>query len=136
MIYNETYGNQKGNEALAAVSRAISAQLPPRSYIAACYGGAEFIVVLSETNTGGAIFMGEKIRSAIEALNILHSKNQSGHISVSVVAAMHESEIHDSINAVLNSADSGCIFIGFAYLAWSMFFHRYLCHDFQILPST
>jgi len=62
--------------------------------------------VLAETNADGAIFVGEKIRSAIEKLNILHSKSQIGHISVSIGVAVYDSEIHNSINAVLNAADS------------------------------
>jgi len=105
-FYNDTYGHQKGDEVLAAVARAISVQLPRSSDIAARYGGEEFIVVLAETHADGAIFVGEKIRSAIEALNIAHSKSQSGRISVSIGAAVYDSGIHDSINAVLNAADS------------------------------
>jgi len=105
-FYNDTYGHQQGDEVLAAVSRAISVQLPRSSDIAARYGGEEFIVVLAETNADGAIFVGEKIRSAIEKLNILHSKSQIGHISVSIGVAVYDSEIHNSINAVLNAADS------------------------------
>ena len=105
-FYNDTYGHQKGDEVLAAVSRAISLQLPRSSDIAARYGGEEFIVVLAETNADGAIFVGEKIRSAIEALNILHSKSQIGHISVSVGVAVYDGAVHNSINAVLNAADS------------------------------
>jgi len=105
-FYNDTYGHQKGDEVLAAVSGAISAQLPRSSDIAARYGGEEFIVVLAETNTDGALFVGEKIRSAIEELDIPHSKSQSGHISASIGAAVYDAAIHDSINAVLNAADS------------------------------
>jgi len=105
-FYNDTYGHQKGDEVLTAVARAISEQLPRSSDIAARYGGEEFIVVLAETDADGALFVGEKIRSAIEALNIAHSKSQSGSISVSIGAAVYDSEIHDSINAVLNAADS------------------------------
>jgi len=105
-FYNDTYGHQKGDDVLVSVSRAISTQLPRSSDLAARYGGEEFIVVLAETDADGALHVGEKIRGAIEALNIPHAKSQIGHISASIGAAMYDSTVHDSINAVLNAADS------------------------------
>lgn len=105
-FYNDTYGHQKGDDVLAAVARVISAQLPRRTDIAARYGGEEFIVVLAETGAEGALSVGEKIRSAIEALNIPHAKSQSGHISVSIGVAVYDGTVHDSINTLLNAADS------------------------------
>lgn len=105
-FYNDTYGHQKGDEVLAAVAAAVSAQLPRSSDIAARYGGEEFVAVLEETDIAGAIFVAEKIRIAIEALDIPHSKSQCGHISVSIGAASYQHGKHDSISAVLSAADS------------------------------
>nr|WP_205627231.1 sensor domain-containing diguanylate cyclase [Herbaspirillum rhizosphaerae] len=104
-FYNDTYGHQKGDDVLVSVARAISAQLPRSSDIAARYGGEEFIAVLPETDRDGAALVGEKIRSAIEALGIPHSKSQSGHVTASIGAATYEHGAHDSIEAVLSAAD-------------------------------
>ena len=104
-FYNDTYGHQKGDDVLVSVARAISVQLPRSADIAARYGGEEFIAVLPETDQGGAVVVGEKIRRAIEALQIPHSKSQSGHVTASIGVATYEHGVHDSIDAVLNAAD-------------------------------
>lgn len=105
-FYNDTYGHPKGDEVLTTVAQAISGQLPRSSDIVGRYGGEEFIAVLPETDAHGAVLVGERIRSAIEALDIPHTKSQCGHVSVSVGAAVYDSMIHDAIDAVLNAADN------------------------------
>ncbi|MEI6306579.1 MAG: GGDEF domain-containing protein, partial [Deltaproteobacteria bacterium] len=61
---NDTFGHQQGDEVLIKVSRALEKEL--RNYdIAARYGGEEFVAVLPETNPKEAIFVAERIRSAM-----------------------------------------------------------------------
>jgi len=104
-FYNDTYGHQKGDDVLESVARALSAQLPRRSDIAARYGGEEFIAVLPETNGQGAMLVAEKIRSAIEALQIPHARSQCGHVTASIGVAAYDRAAHATIEAVLSAAD-------------------------------
>ena len=63
---NDTYGHLQGDEILRVVGRILSSESrgvdePAR------YGGEEFAVALPETGTEGAIELGERIRSRLEA---------------------------------------------------------------------
>lgn len=104
-LYNDTYGHQKGDDVLAAVAQAITDALPRSSDVAARYGGEEFVVVLAETEAPGAMLVGEKIRNAIEILNIPHSRSQFGHVTASIGVATYDRVAHARIEAVLNAAD-------------------------------
>jgi len=104
-LYNDTYGHQQGDDVLVAVAACIDAQLPRRADVAARYGGEEFIAVLAQTNLHGALVAAERIRSAIAALNLPHTRSQTGHVTASIGAATYEVGLHPDIEAVLNEAD-------------------------------
>lgn len=62
--FNDTYGHLQGDEALVRIARSIREGV--RSVdIAARYGGEEFVLILPETNRGGAFEVAEKIRTAV-----------------------------------------------------------------------
>ncbi len=42
------------------------------------YGGEEIVVILPSTDTAGAVEVAEKIRSAVEALQLTHKDNPEG----------------------------------------------------------
>ena len=104
-LYNDTYGHQKGDAVLASVAEAIATGLPRSSDVAARYGGEEFVAVLAETDGPGAMLVGEKIRAAIEALQIPHSRSQFGHVTASIGVAIFDRGAHASVEAVLSAAD-------------------------------
>lgn len=64
---NDRFGHAAGDEVLQAVARAIRQTLR-ESDSAARFGGEEFVVLLPETDAAGVAVVGEKIRSAIEAM--------------------------------------------------------------------
>lgn len=54
------------------------------------YGGEEFVVLLPETDMGGALHLAEKMRAAVEALSIPHACSSTGAVvTVSVGVATH-----------------------------------------------
>lgn len=82
--YNDIYGHTAGDECLRVISRAIQELTPGRpGDLAARYGGEEIAVLLPNTQVAGAIAVAEKIRQAISALQIEHSGNPAGIVTIS-----------------------------------------------------
>ena len=66
---NDTYGHQQGDEVLAQVAgvlRDLSRDLD----VPARYGGEEMAVVLPQTDAAGAALLAERMRKAVEALQV------------------------------------------------------------------
>ena len=68
--YNDCYGHRAGDECLKTVAQTLAAQCESGSDFVASYGGEEFVAVLPETNQQGAIAFANKLRKAINDLNI------------------------------------------------------------------
>ncbi len=86
--YNDHFGHIAGDECLKTVSATLQAQLHRPADFAARYGGEEFCIVLPETKTSGGILIAEKIRSALEKLNLPQSpKIEGGFVTLSLGVA-------------------------------------------------
>jgi diguanylate cyclase (GGDEF)-like protein/PAS domain S-box-containing protein len=81
--FNDRYGHQVGDDCLRAVASTLMGAVRATD-IAARYGGEEIAVILPSTNTAGAVEVAEKVRFAVEALQITHEANPD---SVAVVTA-------------------------------------------------
>ena len=68
--FNDRYGHQKGDEALAAVARVVKSGVKRTSDVGARYGGEEFALVLPETAAAGARGVAERIAMEIRELGI------------------------------------------------------------------
>ena len=79
---NDTYGHQSGDIVLQRVCCEI-AKNTRNSDIAARYGGEEFAVILPETDIRGAAFMAERVRKAIEKLDIEVDGGQTLKVTIS-----------------------------------------------------
>jgi len=87
-LYNDTYGHDKGNNALVKVGEILNEQTSRSGDYAFRIGGEEFAIVLQSDspNNIGAYF--EKLRKKIESEKILHTKNgPSGFLTVSIGVA-------------------------------------------------
>ncbi len=73
--YNDHYGHQGGDECLKLVAKALSKAVERPADLVARYGGEEFVIILPNTDMEGAINVAEKIRSAIQKLQIIHAKS-------------------------------------------------------------
>jgi len=93
-LYNDTYGHQLGDDCLKQVARAIACSVNRPSDLVARYGGEEFAVILPNTPIEGAVCVAERIRAAIEALQILHERSPvRPHVTLSLgVAALVPAE--------------------------------------------
>ncbi len=104
-VYNDTYGHQAGDDALAAVGKCIGENIRRPTDSAARYGGEEFIVVLPDTSPEGAASIAEKIRAAIANLAIEHAGSDYGRVTASIGAAGWTPEQDRDVAAVIRAAD-------------------------------
>jgi diguanylate cyclase (GGDEF)-like protein len=83
---NDQYGHPSGDLVLKQVSQAVK-NILRESDIAARYGGEEFAIVLPETEISGAAVVAERLRRAVEGLEILaNGRRINTTISVGVTS--------------------------------------------------
>ncbi|RDU95434.1 sensor domain-containing diguanylate cyclase [Trinickia dinghuensis] len=103
--YNDFYGHQAGDDALAAVAKCIGENIRRPADSAARYGGEEFLVVLPDTSPPGAVAIAENIRTAISNLGIVHAASEYGRVTASIGAAAWTPEIDGDVTEVIRAAD-------------------------------
>ncbi len=89
--YNDTYGHQRGDQALRAVAEAL-ATCGRRGDGVYRYGGEEFLHVLPEQPRTAALAALERFRSTVEALGIPNAAAPAGVLTVSVGIATYVPE--------------------------------------------
>lgn len=70
--YNDNYGHQMGDLCLKRVAKAISDMVKRAGDVVARYGGEEFIILLPNTCADAAMVFAEKVRMAIQQLELPH----------------------------------------------------------------
>ena len=85
---NDTYGHPCGDEVLRAVSGIIKSSLRDMD-MAARYGGDEFVVMLPETGTAGALAVAERIRADVAEKVVSPEEGDDVRFTVSVGVANH-----------------------------------------------
>jgi two-component system chemotaxis family response regulator WspR len=68
--YNDQFGHLEGDDCLKRIARTAQEIISRPADTMARYGGEEFIVLLPETDIGGAATVAEKLRSEIENLHL------------------------------------------------------------------
>ena len=71
--YNDRYGHPEGDRCLARVAEAVSACLRRPGDLVARFGGEELIAVLPQAGADEALQAGERIRRAVESLQVVHA---------------------------------------------------------------
>lgn len=99
--YNDIYGHQAGDDCLRKVAQCLDATCQRSADMPARYGGEEFMVILPNTDSQAAYYLAEKIRTAIETLNIPHTGTEAKKVTVSIglttVFSSHEINIDNLI---------------------------------------
>lgn len=67
---NDSYGHQAGDSVLKSFANMINMQIRDKIDWTVRYGGEEFLIVLPETTCDGAKIMAERLRSAVERMEI------------------------------------------------------------------
>ena len=102
--YNDVYGHPQGDVCLRKIADTMQTKRP--GDFSARYGGEEFSVILSETDLKGAMIVAETIRKAVRNLNLVHSGNPIGFVTISIgVAAIMPSSFSRGPSAFLQASD-------------------------------
>ena len=75
--FNDTWGHQTGDQVLRLVANCLSENVKGRD-TAARYGGEEFVVILPQTELGGAVNLADQIRAKVESKKLV--KKSTGDI--------------------------------------------------------
>ncbi len=104
--YNDHYGHPAGDDVLRAVGRVLAqcARRPADSV--ARYGGEEFVVTLPDTDASGAALFGERVRRAIQDLEIAHATSRFGRVTVSIGIVTTDDVDAESDATFVNLADT------------------------------
>ena len=90
--YNDNYGHQQGDVALQAVSSAFKQTVRRAGDFIFRIGGEEFAVIVTVDSSEHAFKVAEKLRKAVEALQIEHGFNQaSEYLTISIGMKTHQS---------------------------------------------
>ena len=101
--YNDSRGHGAGDDCLCQVAQGIANQCRVSEFVAR-YGGEEFVVLAPETDLDGGHVLAERIRGAIEELNISHPASSTiGRVTVSIGVA---SGVAGSWKSLLKEADA------------------------------
>jgi diguanylate cyclase (GGDEF)-like protein len=121
--YNDIYGHPGGDDCLRRISDAVSGARQRAGDLAARYGGEELAVLLPRTDLAGAMAVAEKMRQAVNGLQIAHAGNPAGIVTVSAgVAAFAPSRGGRGAQDLLAAADAAL------YAAKSSGRDRVRCH--------
>lgn len=102
---NDTYGHVFGDECLTVIANAIKNEVKRPSDCVARYGGEEFVVLLPTTNEAGAKTIANRIRRAVEKIQVDHNGTPVS-MTVSIGGATAVPSVNDEKNLLIRRADS------------------------------
>ena len=85
--YNDTYGHQRGDNCLKQIAEACMDVVSRPGDLVARFGGEEFVVILPNTESEGAMQVGNEICEALRCRRLPHSGNQPGIVTISAGCA-------------------------------------------------
>jgi diguanylate cyclase (GGDEF)-like protein len=101
-IINDQHGHAMGDQVLAALGRLLTAEVRKTDFVGR-WGGEEFVVVLSGADESGARIGAERIRSAVERMELLDDKGNL--VSVRVSIGVSCLEVNDTAEVLIDRAD-------------------------------
>jgi len=105
--FNDTYGHVRGDECLRQVAKVIKEAMARPADVAVRYGGEEFVCLLPETDSGGALTVAEHIRWNVMELAIPHSVSSvSRYVTISIGVATTHCVKHGSPVDLIARADA------------------------------
>jgi diguanylate cyclase (GGDEF)-like protein/PAS domain S-box-containing protein len=94
--FNDTFGHLVGDQALIAVARALAGTLHREGDLLARYGGEEFAIVLPNTDTDGALVLGQQLAEAVRGITIRQALGWNLSVSVGTASWHPDRELMKS----------------------------------------
>lgn len=106
-LYNDNYGHQAGDNVLANIANVLKFYTSRSGEYAFRLGGEEFGVLVSDMDEEGYVALAERIRSAIEMLQIHHIKNEAlPFVTVSIGIALYNLDSMITSDELYKEADA------------------------------
>lgn len=104
--YNDVYGHLAGDDCLKKVAQALSKAMRRPADLIARFGGEEFVAILPNTNTDGAMAIAEKMRKSVEDMGEQHSGSPTASfVTISAGVASVIPELGANFAEVISLAD-------------------------------
>jgi len=103
--YNDIYGHLAGDDCLRRLAKVILEMVARPSDLVARYGGEEFAVVLPNTPPPGAMQVADRIRVAVQELDMPHAGNPHHVVTVSIGCATETPEMDSKLESLIDAAD-------------------------------
>jgi len=85
--YNDTYGHQRGDSCLKQIAESCLDVVSRPGDLVARFGGEEFVVVLPNTDSQGAMYVANEICAALRGRRLPHTGSPFGIITISIGCA-------------------------------------------------
>ncbi len=106
-MFNDAAGHAEGDRCLQRVAVAIEEQVRGGADLVARYGGEEFIVLLPGASLADSLAAGERVRAAVERLDLVNPGHPAGRlVTVSVGAAAVQASVDLVAANLLRAADT------------------------------
>lgn len=103
--YNDTYGHQAGDVCLQKIASIFKSPIQGSKNIIARYGGEEFAIILPETEQAEAAAIAEKIREAVELLEIKNIGTLRGFVTLSIGVSISSPDIPFTSESLVSAGD-------------------------------
>ena len=104
--FNDTQGHLQGDECLRRVGDCLRRSVGRVSDLVARFGGEEFVVLLPDTPSAGAVHVAASVRAAVEGERIVHGHRSAGpHVTVSLGVATVLPAVGEPSSRIISLAD-------------------------------
>jgi diguanylate cyclase (GGDEF)-like protein len=104
--YNDRYGHPAGDECLRQVAKVLQSCLNRPEDLVARYGGEEFIAVLPQTEMPYAQMVAERVREAIDAMQMRHESSTTAlYVTASIGVSSCHADFLLADSVVVSAAD-------------------------------
>ena len=104
--YNDHYGHQMGDDCLKITAQALKQSLSRPADLPVRYGGEEFIIILPDTDSAGALSIANRFQSVLNKITIPHDfSDVANHITVSCGISSMTPKRNDNISSLVQHAD-------------------------------
>jgi two-component system cell cycle response regulator len=104
-LYNDAYGHPAGDHVLTSVARALANGCRVGDLVYR-YGGEEFLLILPNQSLDGGLMSAERLRNAVEALDIPHGASPAKRVTISMGLAVLCPNQDKAVTKWLEEADA------------------------------